>query len=553
MNQLYLFFKLNLLLLFALFSGAASYAQVSDPLPFLTRFTPKSAIITDIAYKDTIPSNAALIRLPNGKVAYMTRTNGKMEPFYIKAIETGYWDTRYEQNTNYDTVFADMREMGANTAYVMLHWEDIEPADANFDYTFADSVVAAAKRQGLKIGWVLFLHAQRDKVPTLTPETAWTFHLDDRDSANYTMQWVKRNGQQYNTIKDILTYGIRPLHVYGHPEIFYRIRRMLYNLGTHYRNDDTVIGVQVGNEEGFSFLDESDFNPVTTALYETWKQRTNKTDYAQFKKEAIDWWWQQFTSAYHEADPYKILSFNLDAGQAEAGDKKRTLQTGTSAATYADGNLDAIGTMLYKGFGYQAILGLDHYYGNSYQYQLPILVPSEIGIGVFNSSVYFRHFVAHSLERAAQGFGVYCYGEVRKELPEKSRIRKDLIQMFTMIHHNENLLYAGLPGPGAVSCRADSVNAQVSHLNVEGNETLAMIYFPESKSTPDSCLHLSVPFDLGIACSAQQAGKYKIRVYQQGVESQSLSVRIPAKGIRNIKISGVRKEDIVFINISKER
>ena len=196
MNQLYLFFKLNLLLLFALFSGAASYAQVSDPLPFLTRFTPKSAIITDIAYKDTIPSNSALIRLPNGKVAYMTRANGKMEPFYIKAIETGYWDTRYEQSTNYDTVFADMREMGANTAYVMLHWEDIEPADANFDYTLADSVVAAAKRQGLKIGWVLFLHAQRDKVPTLTPETAWTFHLDERDSANYTMQWVKRNGQQ---------------------------------------------------------------------------------------------------------------------------------------------------------------------------------------------------------------------------------------------------------------------------------------------------------------------------------------------------------------------
>ncbi|MEG1400873.1 hypothetical protein [Bacteroides sp.] len=73
-------------------------------------------------------STTQRIRLPNGKVAYTTRTNGKMEPLYIKAIKTAYWDT----------------------------------------------------------------------------------------------------------------------------EIFYRIRRMLYHLGTHYRKDDTVIRVQVGNEEGFS-------------------------------------------------------------------------------------------------------------------------------------------------------------------------------------------------------------------------------------------------------------------------------------------------------------
>ena len=87
----------------------------------------------------------------------------------------------------------------------------------------------------------------------------------------------------------------------------------------------------------------------------------------------MDWWWQQFTSAYHEGDPYKIISFNLDAAQAEAGDPERVAMTGTSASTYADGNLDVIGTMFYKGWGYKAILGLDHRYNNSYNYQLPIL------------------------------------------------------------------------------------------------------------------------------------------------------------------------------------
>ena len=81
-----------------------------------------------------------------------------------------------------------MKQIGANTAYVMLHWEDIEPADNTFDFTFADQVVNAAERQNMELQWILFLHAQ-DRVPSLQCETAWTFHLDDRDSCNYTMQW----------------------------------------------------------------------------------------------------------------------------------------------------------------------------------------------------------------------------------------------------------------------------------------------------------------------------------------------------------------------------
>ena len=46
---------------------------------------------------------------------------------------------------------------------------------------------------------------------------------------------------------------------------------MLYNLAVHYKNSDTVIGVQIGNEEGFSFLDDSDYNPITQELYKEWQ------------------------------------------------------------------------------------------------------------------------------------------------------------------------------------------------------------------------------------------------------------------------------------------
>lgn len=530
----------------ALFFAFTVKAQLSSPLPFLEHTEPVSARITDYDFKDTVSSHAALIRLPNNKIGYMTKENGVMQPFFIKAIETGYWDTRYDPDTNYDSVFGDMRDMGANTAYVMLHWEDIETSDNVFDFEFADSLVAAAKRQNIKLNWILFLHAQHNGVPSHHPETAWTFHLDDRDSLNYTMQWPKKNGEIYKNIKDLISKdGIRPLHVYGHPEIFYRIRRMLYRLAVHYRNSETVIGVQIGNEEGFSFLDESDYNPITAALYEEWKLKTNKTDYSQFKREAMNWWWKQFTTAYHEGDPYKITSLNLDAGRAEAGDEKREDMTGTSAAIYGDGNLDAIGTMLYKNWGYKALLGLDKEYNEgSYNYSLPILIPSEIGIGNFNSPRDYRNFVMHSLERGAQGFGVYAYGEVRKELPDSLNARKDMVNLFENIRATEDLVYAGLPGPGYVQCSTENSSAKVSHLNVDG-KTLAMIYFPH----PEGNVEEPSQFDLALDFKAIKPGNYTVEVYKEGQKLSDDKLDFKANEIGSIKIPKVTTSDVFFISI----
>lgn len=522
-------------------------AQLSKPLPFMTEFIPKPALILE--YKDIYKKNvpAALVRLPNKKIAYMVRQGNKLAPFYIKGIETGYWDTRYEKNTNYDAVFNDMKSMGANTAFVMIHWEDIEPRDNHFDFSFTDSLVSAAARQKLKINWILFLHAQ-GRVPSMNPQKAWTFHLDDRDTSNYTMQWVKRNNIIYTNIEGVLKHAVRPLHVYGHPEIFYRIRRMVYNLALHYKASETVIGVQLGNEEGFSFIDESDFNPVTKQLYEEWKLKTNKVDYAEFKREAINWWWQQFTSAFHEGDPYKILSLNLDAAQAEAGDLKRMDESGTGAGTYADGNLDAIGTMLYKNWGYKAVLGLDKRYGNSYNYKLPILIPSEIGIGRFNPPVFFRQFVINTLERGAQGFGVYCYGEIRKELPGKKSEREDYMNMMEMIKANEKIIYGGLPGPGMVTVSTDNQEAKVSHLNLNREETLAMIYFPDAKINPDSSINKK-EFVLKVNCVGA-TNKYRVQIQKNGKENfDKIIVLKEINKPEIISIENVTREDVLFISV----
>ncbi|WP_286846765.1 MULTISPECIES: hypothetical protein [unclassified Proteiniphilum] len=525
--------------------------MMSKEIPFMTPFAPKSAIITDYEHKDTVNAPFSLVRLTNKKVVYMSKENGVMQPFFIKAIETGYWDTRYHPDTDYNKVFADMKGIGANTAYVMLHWEDIETQDNKFDFSFSDKVTNAAAKQGLKIKWILFLHAQRDKVPTEKPETAWTFHLDNRDSANYTMQWPKRNGKVYKDIKSLLEDGgIRPLHVYGHPEIFHRIRRMLYKLAVHYRDDPTVLGIQLGNEEGFSFLDESDFNPVTSALYEEWKLKTNKTDYALFKKDAMDWWWKQFTTAYHEGDPYKIISFNLDAGQAEANDPKRVEMTGTSAATYADGNLDAIGTMLYKHWGEKALLGLDIHYGNMYNYRLPVLIPSEIGIGSFNSLPYFRRFTAQTLERAAQGFGVYCYGEVREELPNKVTEREALTRIFSNITSNVDIIYPGLPGPGYAVLTAKDDNIKISHLNLDGGKTLALIYDLTGIEITDN-LEGAKNEDVAIQCSVTMPGKYAIKVYTSKEEKKIEKFFSETNSVFTFTVSDFDKTDLAFIRIEQ--
>lgn len=92
------YLKKSCLIFISLFgmSLSLSFAQLSEPLPFMTHAKPFSAEIVDIGMLDTVPSAAALVRLPNRKIVYMVKEQGKWEPFYVKAIETGYWDTRYE-------------------------------------------------------------------------------------------------------------------------------------------------------------------------------------------------------------------------------------------------------------------------------------------------------------------------------------------------------------------------------------------------------------------------------------------------------------------------
>ena len=206
--------------------------------------------------------------------------------------------------------------------------------------------------------------------------------------------------------------------------------------------------------------------------------------------------------------------------------------------------------MLYKQWGYDALLGLDERYNeHSYNFSLPILIPSEIGIGNFNKPEDFNSFVIHTLERGAQGFGVYCYGEVRKELPDSVSARKVLKNMFANISNNEHLIYSGLPGPGDVQCTVSEAGLKVSHLNSEKEGTLAMIYKPilieeENKiSSGDIVIHLL----------AKVSGKYSIKIYQSGRIIKNEDIMITKDRPTSILLEESKYIDPIFVNISMKK
>ena len=60
----------------------------------------------------------------------------------------------------------------------------------------------------------------------------------------------------------------------------------------------------------------------TLSRTRTWKRKTGKSDWVAFKLDIVKYWWSRFTSAFHEEDPSKPISFNLMTGGPEAGYQK---------------------------------------------------------------------------------------------------------------------------------------------------------------------------------------------------------------------------------------
>jgi hypothetical protein len=502
----------------------------------------------------SVKSPSALVRLGNQKLALMVRDeSGRLRPFYVRGLGgVGYWNTARPTPEALERTFSDFSKLAVNTALFGIHWRDIEPADGQFDFKFTDSVAQIAARHGVKIWWVLFMHFQPDRWPELGLDKFWVYHLDDRDGANYTVQWLKdENGNVYNSIDKLLGLD-RPSEVfpaYGHPKVFPRILRMLGSLARHYKDSTTVIGLQLGNEEGFNLYPghgrdiakmwETDYNPFTLEWYERWKQLTGKSDWVAFRVDTVKYWWTRFTTAYHDADPYKLISFNLLGGAAESHEPWAIRAEGADSTLYGEGNLDVVGSMLYRDQAALMWPNLDQHY--DYVFHRPILIPSEIGLRPQDSR--FQNNVIAVLERGGQGFGIWSYA--RDMVGPDSALStngKRIRNLDAMIEANEDVLYGGLPGPGDVAIQA-SGEAKASQLHTAA-ATLGIVHLPGAVWEENAGR-----VEVAISIKALKAGKYNIVTFRNGEKQPASAAVLAENETKNIIVPDFLKTEAIFLKV----
>lgn len=498
-----------------------------------------------------------LVRTDNSKLAIMAKGKaGNLDPYYMKGIETGFWDsTRNKTTTDYDIVFKNYRKLEANAVMFMIHWSDIEPEDGKFNFSYTDRILEKAEKYGLKVVWVLFMH-QQNVMGCLPPaEDMWMYNLDTRNGDNYAIQWVK--DKDGNIIKDLGTlkqHFDEIMPCYGNPKVYKRIIRMLGKLAAHYKNSESVIGVQIGNEEGITYEgSDADFNPYTLDLFERWKKMTGNTSWNKFKLEIVKLWWSRFTTAYHLQDPYKLTMFNAIGGAPEKGDVRMISRSGTDVTTYRDSKIDVIASMFYSPPAKNIWHNLDRIFksGDTYSYptQLPILMSTEIGLGFQNTLPHSQEYMINFLERGSQGFAVYAYGHLLNE-DGTFNMYGDLYRKFmSMVKANEDIIWPGLPGAGNnISISTKIGGAEIGCLHKDDNATLGILHFPDALDDNTLESQVDVPIDITV----KKAGKYAIEVYKDGLLTASQKEDLTAAKNRsfNMRIT-LSNKAASFVKVTK--
>ncbi|RDY27680.1 hypothetical protein CHL78_008125 [Romboutsia weinsteinii] len=501
----------------------------------------------------------AMVKLENGKVGYYV--NG--EPYYPLAIETGWWDTRVDDNgkensnsndvgdnfkditdEEWNSYFSDMKDIGFNTVQLMTYWRDWEPVQGQYDFTFLNHVTDLAAANGLKTELIIFFHSQTDNIPR-EMDDFWGYKFDSKtiDGKEYalTMQW----GNSLTSSADIRAHrdkhnnasaGIENFLEYWHPEVFEGVTNALEALGKNFVNSPNIIGYQIGNEEGFNYYVDNgnDKNPYYKELKEMYKsdpQNAGKDD-NKFRAETINNLWKCFSNALHKGDPYKPTTTNTQSGNTE--------KWGVTDGQYApDGmtldlykSVDMIGSMFY-GEAHRLYENLDTVYntykkGNikdTYATGLPILFPTEIS-GTMNDGSVAKQITAQTIARGGQGIGIYCYGELYNDFENNGTsspkpVLETVKTMLQVLEDNEELIHSGLPVTADMTKNIfmeikEISNGQESQGNpkldvLEGQDknALGVLHFPGNSNSGNGSAG-SAKRTVTVTLSAKESGNYKV-------------------------------------------
>lgn len=222
-------------------------------------------------------------------------------------------------------VWPVLRVMGANTLEIPVAWEQVEPREDQFDFSWLDTLIAEARQNQVRLVLLWF--------------GAWK-----NTNPNYSPSWVKLDNNRFPRMinaKGETHYALTP----NHPAIREADRRAFVRMMEYLRDHDranTVIMVQVENEPGsyglvrdHSPLAEKQFaGPVPAALCRkmackgrTWREAYGKDADEYFQAWSIASHIEALAAAGKAVKP---LPMYANAALASAFGRQ-------DAATYASG------------------------------------------------------------------------------------------------------------------------------------------------------------------------------------------------------------------------
>ncbi len=147
-------------------------------------------------------------------------------------------------------VWPAVRDLGANTVSVPVAWEQVEPEEGRFDFSFVDTLLREARQNRVRLVLLWF--------------ATWK-----NTSPQYTPAWVKLNNARFPRMRNREGQPIYCLSPFGE-ETLKADRRAFVALMAHLKKIDaaqrTVIMVQPQNEVG-TYGTVRDFGPAAEAAF----------------------------------------------------------------------------------------------------------------------------------------------------------------------------------------------------------------------------------------------------------------------------------------------
>jgi len=193
----------------------------------------RAAVLATLAALSTVLAGAAaaaeLPRLVEREGRHALLVDGK--PFLVLGAQVHNSSNSVEALQQVWPAVADAK---ANTVVVPVAWEQVEPVEGRFDFSFVDALLAQARERGVRVALLWF--------------ATWK-----NTSPQYAPAWVKLNNTRFPRMLDAQGKPSYCLSPFG-AETLAADKRAFVALMTHLKQVDeaqrTVIMVQVQNEVG---------------------------------------------------------------------------------------------------------------------------------------------------------------------------------------------------------------------------------------------------------------------------------------------------------------